>query len=131
MILEQNNVKLLGVHIDSKLSFNDHVTSLCVKTGRKFTALTSIANLISIEKRKILINYFIDSQFNYGKLIWMFHRRKLNSKSNRLQERSLRIIYDDDKSSFEELLKKGGSVTIHHCNIQALALWHRDVKSKE
>ena len=35
MIWEQKNVKLLGVHIDSKLSFNDHVTSLCVKAGRK------------------------------------------------------------------------------------------------
>ena len=106
MIWEQNNVKLLGVHIDSKLSFNDHVTSLCVKAGRKLTALTRITNLLSIEKRKILINSFVDSQFNYGKLIWMFHSRKLNSKINRLQERSLRIIYDDDKSSFEELLKK-------------------------
>ena len=122
MIWEQNNVKLLGVHIDSKLSFNDHVTSLCVKAGRKLTALTRIANLLSIEKRKILINSFIDSQFNYCKLIWMFHSRKLNSKINRLQERSLRIIYDDDKSSFEELLNKDGSVTIHHRNIQALAI---------
>ena len=87
MIWEQNNVKLLGVHIDSKLSFNDHVTSLCVKAGRKLTALTRITNLLSIEKRKILINSFVDSQFNYGKLIWMFHSRKLNSKINRLQER--------------------------------------------
>ena len=52
----------------------------------------------------------------------MFHSRKLNSKINRLQERSLRIIYDDDKSSFEELLNKDGSVTIHHRNIQALAI---------
>ena len=122
MIWEQNNVKLLGVHIDSNLSFNDHVTSLCVKAGRKLTALTRITNLLSIEKRKFLINSFVDSQFSYSKLIWMFHSRKLNSKINRLQERSLRIIYDDDKSSFEELLKKDGSVTIHHRNIQALAI---------
>ena len=52
----------------------------------------------------------------------MFHSRKLNSKINRLQERSLRIIYDDDKSSFEELLNKDGSLTIHHRNIQGLAI---------
>ena len=52
----------------------------------------------------------------------MFHSRKLNSKINRLQERSLRIKYDDDKSSFEELLNKDGPVTIHHRNIQALAI---------
>ena len=116
MIWQQNIVKLLGVHIDSKLSFNDHVTSLCVKAGRKLTALTRIASLLSIKERRILINSFIDSQFNYCKLVWMFLSRKLNSKINKLQERSLRIIYDDDKSSFEELLRKDGSVTIHHRN---------------
>ena len=33
MIWEQNKVKLLGVHIDSKLTFNDHVMSLCVEAG--------------------------------------------------------------------------------------------------
>ena len=37
IIFGQNKIKLFGVHIDSKLSFNDHVTSLCDKTGRKFT----------------------------------------------------------------------------------------------
>ena len=51
----------------------------------------------------------------------MFHSRKLNSKINKLQERSLRIIYDDDASSFEDLLQRDGSVTIHHGNIQALS----------
>ena len=92
MIWEQNKVKLLGVNIDSKLSFNDHVTSLCVKAGRKLTALTRIARSLTTEKRRILINAFVESQFNYCRLVWMFHSRKLNNKINKLQERSLRII---------------------------------------
>ena len=62
MIWEQNKVKLLGVNIDSKLSFNDHVTSLCVKAGRKITALTRIARSPTTEKRRILINAFVESQ---------------------------------------------------------------------
>ena len=64
MIWEQNKVKLLGVNIDSKLSFNDHVTSLCVNAGRKLTALTRIARSLTTEKRRILINAFVESQFN-------------------------------------------------------------------
>ena len=90
MIWEQNKVKLLGVNIDSKLSFNDHVASLCVKAGRKLTALTRTVSSLTIEKRKILINAFVESQFNYCRLVWMFHSRKLNNKINKLQERSLR-----------------------------------------
>ena len=126
---EQNNVKLLGVNIDSKLSFNTHVSSLCVKTGRKLTALSRLAKFLTTQQRRVLIKAFIESQFNYCRLVWMFHSRTLNNKINKLQERSLRIIYCDDTSSFEELLRKDGSVTIHHRNIQALATEMYKVKN--
>ena len=52
----------------------------------------------------------------------MFHNRTLNNRINRLHERALRIVYKDDKSSFEELLIKNGSYTIHERNIQTLAI---------
>ena len=46
-----------------------------------------------------------------------------NSKINRLHERCLRLIYNDKKSSFEDLLQKeDGSVSIHHRNIRTLAV---------
>ena len=65
---------------------------------------------------------FIESQFSYCPLIWMFHSRNLNNKINKIHERSLRIVYNDDTSSFDELLRKDNSVSIHHRNIQALAI---------
>ena len=49
------------------------------------------------------------------------HSRILNSRINKIHERALRIVYDDINSSFEELLRKDNSVTIHTRNIQALA----------
>ena len=52
----------------------------------------------------------------------MFHSRKVNSKINHLQERSLRIVYNDYITSFEDLLKKDKSCKIHHKNIQSLAI---------
>ena len=52
----------------------------------------------------------------------MFCSRISNNKINKLQERSLRIIYKDDYSNFEELLKKNHSITIHIRNIQLLAI---------
>ena len=36
--------KLLGVTIDSKLSFDDHITILCRKTGQKHHALSRVAS---------------------------------------------------------------------------------------
>ena len=64
---------------------------------------------------------FIESQFGYCPLAWMFQSRSLNNKINRIHERALRITYNDKSSSFENLLEKDNSVTIHHKNIKILA----------
>ena len=48
----------------------------------------------------------------------MCHSRTNNSKINRLHERGLRIVCNDKQSSFNELLEKDGSVSIHMRNIQ-------------
>ena len=52
----------------------------------------------------------------------MFHNRLLDNKINRLHERCLRVIYNDQHSNFEELLVKDNSVSIHHSNIRTLAI---------
>ena len=49
----------------------------------------------------------------------MFHARQINDKINRLHER---IVYKDTVTSFENLLTKDKSFTIHHQNIQSLAI---------
>ena len=51
----------------------------------------------------------------------MCHSRENNNKTNRLHERCLRIIYIDKRSSFNALLEKDGSVSIHERNIKILA----------
>ena len=52
----------------------------------------------------------------------MFYSRSTNRRINRLHERALRLIYDDYQLTFEELLEKDGSLTIHHYNIQTLCI---------
>ena len=51
----------------------------------------------------------------------MLHSRTVNDKTNRLHKRALRIVYSDYKSSFNTLLEKDGSFSIHHGNIESLA----------
>lgn len=52
----------------------------------------------------------------------MFHSRALNSKTNRIHEKYLRIIYNDKHYSFGELLKQNRSVSIHNRNLKVLAI---------
>ena len=52
----------------------------------------------------------------------MFCSRNSNKKINRLHERALRLVYDDYSSSFETLLERDSSFTIHHQNIQSMLI---------
>ena len=102
--------KLLGIKIDSKLRFDDHIQDLCNKANRKLRALARATPYMNLQKRKILMNAFFNAQFNYCPLIWMLHSRQNNNKIKHLHDRCLRLIHNNKLSSYEELLKKDGSV---------------------
>ena len=66
------------------------------------------------------MNAFFNVQFSYCPLTWMFHSRKLNNKINKLHERCLRIVYNNNTSTYEELLGTDSTVSVHFRNVQAL-----------
>ena len=92
------------------------------KRNLKLNALARIAPFMNVIKKPIIMKSFIESQFGYCPLIWMFHSRGLNNKINRIHERALRITYNDKSSSYREELAKDRSVTIDHRNTRALAI---------
>ena len=103
---------LLGITIDSNFTFD-----ICKKARQKLNALARIAPYMNIQKRRTIIKSFVTSQFSYCPLIGMFHSRRLNNKVNSIHERALRITYQDNTSTFQELLNKDNSVSIHHRNL--------------
>ena len=111
--------KLLGINIDCKLSFDDHIGKICKNAGAKLNALTRVAQYI-IQKKALNYEWFFSSQLNYCPLTWMFHNGLLNHETNRLHERYICVIYDGH-SSYDELLNLDNSVSIHHRNLQILA----------
>ena len=121
-ITNEKSVKLLGVSIDHQLNFNEHVSKLCKKASTKLHALARVSKFMSKDKLRTIMKAFIESQFGYCPLIWMFHSRTLNNRINKIHERALRLVYNDSISTFSELLHRDGSFSIHHRNIQKLAI---------
>ena len=121
-IENSNSQKLLGITIDNKLSFDEHVSSICTKASQKIHAISWVSKFMSFRQRKTIFHTFILSHFGYCPLVWMLHSRKLNHRINKLHERALRIVYNDYKSSFQRLLEISNSFTIHERNIQSLAI---------
>ena len=97
--------KLLGTKFDSKLFFENHVSSFCKKASQKLHVRTRIVNYMNLPKRKALMKTFVISQFNYCPLLWMFRSRKVNHRINSIHGRALRVTYQDYKSTFLKLLQ--------------------------
>ena len=62
-------------------------------------------------------------------LIWMFCQRSSINQINHLHERALRIVQNDNESTFEDLLKKHNPVLFQHKNIRLLGIELHNVKN--
>ena len=122
LIWENNYVKLLGITIDRDPKVDKHVLKLCSTANQKLSVLSRMAKLFSFNKRRILLKAFVESQFKYCPIVWIFHGRFTNSKIDRLHERTLRFVYDDDVSTLDQLLAIDKSFCISHQNIQRLLI---------
>ena len=84
--------ELLGILIDHKLTFENHLLNIVQKVNQKLHDLARIFKYMTRKKLIIIVKAFVSSQFAYCPLIWMFHSRQINHKINKLHERALRIV---------------------------------------
>ena len=76
---------------------------------------------MSLKCQRVLMKSFIESQFTYCPLVWMCCDKTSDNHINHLYKCSLRIVYNDKVSTFEKLVEKDDSVTIHVRNLRILA----------
>ena len=67
-----SSVKLLGIQIDERLSFDDHISTLCAKASHQISALRRIVKYLTLENRMSIYNAFLASSFNYCNTVWHF-----------------------------------------------------------
>ena len=119
-IVAKEHVKLLGIEIDDKLKFDKHVQTLCQKVNKKTNAFSRLNMYISREQALSICNVVILSNFNYCPLVWLFCNKGANKKIDRALKRALKIHHYVYDSSFQSLLARSKSFTIHVKHLQNL-----------
>ena len=99
-IAVQSSVKLRGIQIDNKLAFNDHVSSICKKSGNVINVMNRLGSLLDRNCKMRKYNSFFLSNFNYCPLIYSMQNRRNDKKIESLDKRMLRIVCNDRISSY-------------------------------
>ena len=71
-IKSEETVKLLGVTLDNKLNFDTHISNLCKKAATQLNVLKRLRSFIGFEQKKVLVQSFVYSNFNYCPLVCIF-----------------------------------------------------------
>ena len=119
---QKNTVKLLGITIDNKLNFEEHLSELCKKVFMQLNAISHLQRFMGKEQREALINSFIVSNLSYCPLVWHFCSCKSSQKIEKIQLRCLRIIYNDYSSDYQTLLNLSQKPSMEIKRLRNLAL---------
>ena len=108
---EVSEVKLLGINIDNRLSYNSHIESLCRKISPKISALRRIFPFVTSEQCKLIASSFVSSELSYCPLVWSFASKVSLQRIQRLQNRAEKFCPDAEhicihRKSCEILLKE-------------------------
>ena len=98
-------IKLLGINIDHRLSFTNHISEICKKTSRRVGVVMGLRKLTPTNAKLALYKAAILPHMTYCSTVWLFCKCTDSRKLERIQERALRAIYCDWNTSYEHLLK--------------------------
>ena len=117
--------KVFGIIIDDKLTFKSRVKNFSKKTSQKIWALASLSRYLDDTQKGSIFGSVIRSQLRYCPTVWI-----TNNMIDKLHERALRIVLNNQTINFETLLAESSDICNHHRNIQKL-MTERHIKYKK
>ena len=96
---EVTTAKYLWVHVDSALSWNDHLTKLCTEIYPKLCFLNRLSHFLSHETLLKIYKQTILPAIDYRSIIWIDCSKVMSDKLERLQNQALRSILKKDRKT--------------------------------
>ena len=90
------------------------------KSKTQITRVKRIRKCLSTDKEKTVCNAFINSQFYYAPLIWMFPGKLLISRVQKIHFQSLQVVRNTYDTTYDELFSMNSDVSIHQRHLRFL-----------
>ena len=101
-------VRNLGLHMDEELTFEFHINDLIKRAWGKLKTAWKCGKFLSAESKRIIVECYVLSQFNYLDVIWRSATKGMWNKIQKIQNNCIRFIfrlrkYDHISSEFGKL----------------------------
>lgn len=108
-----SSVKYLGVVVDRKLKFTQHINYICTKIAKKVGLIGRLRNTLSVSAKKTIYNVIVLPYFSYSSTLLYMCRQSDISRLQKLQNRAMRYILNGNKySKIQNMLKTLGWLDI-------------------
>jgi len=91
---KEKSFKLVGIQVDEKLKWNEHITYIAKKIGYANYSLTKAQKKLSVKSKKLLYSGLIHSHLVYGSPVWGFAAKCRLDKLIKQQKKAIRKIYN-------------------------------------
>ena len=81
-----------------------------------------LSKFLSTDGRLKLYKAFISANFSYCPITWIFCGKKNSVKLEKLQERALRLVYNDNVSCYTDLLTRSNMLSLSIYRLRFLAI---------
>lgn len=119
-IRSSEEVKLLGVTIDRRLSFLPHIQNICGRILAKTRALMRVRSYLSQKQADLLFFSHLMSPLTYCPLVWMFCYKQASTILNKTHCKALKARFNDFSATFDDLLIRAETIDIHTRNLRFL-----------
>ena len=99
----ENELKILGVTFDSKLTWNKHLSNVSGRAGQKLGALRRVSSKLSVPGRATVYKSQVRSVMEYSSLAWMGAAPTHLSKLDSVQARTINIIGVSEEAAATDL----------------------------
>ena len=126
----KEHLKILGVHLDNKLTFQEHIREILKKVFAKIAALRRLKRLVPSSTLLVLYRSFVLSHFEYCNSLLIGIGKTLNKKLEDANHYGLRTIMNLGRSiNYESTLRIADINTLEHRRIeQSLTIFYKCYK---
>ena len=101
-IISKNEIKILGVIFDSKLTWHNHINRTIQRCKKTLQAIKLISTYFTIDEKLNIVTSIFYSRLYYGAEVWLIPalKAKLKNKILNISTQALRVVAEDYYHTF-------------------------------